>query len=109
MAASTTVLDTPQRTVDQRRDALALANRGRAQRAALKLQLKRGDLSIAALIGDPPQCLRTAKISEPLTALPGYGPIKVGRLLERCQVSPRKRVAGLNERQRRELIRALER
>jgi hypothetical protein len=99
---------TPERTADQRRDALALANSVRAQRAALKLQLKQGNISIAALIGDPPQCLGTAKISELLMALPGYGPVKVGRLLERCQVSPRKTVAGLNERQRREVIRALE-
>ncbi len=99
---------TPERTVDQRREALALANRVRGQRAALKVQLKRGSISIATLISDPPPCLGTAKISEPLLALPGYGPVKVGRLLERCQVSPRKTVAGLNERQRRELIGALE-
>ena len=80
----------------------------RAQRAALKLQLKQGSISIAALISDPPQCLGTAKISEPLMALPEYGPIKVSaRLLERCQVSPRKTATDLNERQGRELIRAL--
>ena len=59
---------TPERTADQRREALALANRMRAQRAALKLQLKQGSISIAALISDPPQCLGTAKISEPLMA-----------------------------------------
>ncbi len=98
---------TPERTADQRREALALANRMRAQRAALKLQLKQGSISIAALISDPPQCLGTAKISEPLMALPEYGPIKVARLLERCQVSPRKTATDLNERQGRELIRAL--
>ena len=42
-----------------------------------------------------------------LKALPAYGPIKVERLLKSCQVSPRKTISGLNERQRRELIEAL--
>jgi hypothetical protein len=32
----------------------------------------------------------------------------VERLLKHCQVSPRKTIAGLNERQRRELIQALD-
>ncbi len=77
------------------------------QRAALKVQLKRGELSLITLIDDPPQYLASARVAELLRALPTYGPIKVERLLKRCQVSPRKTIAGLNERQRRELIRAL--
>jgi hypothetical protein len=59
------------------------------------------------LINDPPQYVATAKIAELLMALPGCGPVKVGRLLERCQLSPRKTVAGLSERQRSALLEAL--
>jgi hypothetical protein len=77
------------------------------QRAALKAQLKRGELSIVTLIADPPQYVASARIAELLRALPTYGPIKVDRLLKRCQVSPRKTIAGLNERQCRDLIEAL--
>jgi hypothetical protein len=77
------------------------------QRAALKAQLKRGELPIVALIEDPPQYLASARIAELFKALPTYGPIRVERLLKRCQVSPRKTVAGLNMRQRREIIEAL--
>ena len=77
------------------------------RRAALKAQLKRGELSLATLIDDPPQYLASARVAELLRALPTYGPIKVERLLKRCGVSPRKTIAGLNERQRRELIEAL--
>jgi hypothetical protein len=95
----------PERSADQRRVALEEANRVRVQRAALKAELKRGGLSATTLIAKPPQCLASAKIAELLRALPGYGPVKVGRLLERCQVNPRKTVGGLSER--RELIRAL--
>ncbi len=74
----------------------------------LKAQLKAGEASIAALLGDPPPYVAKAKVSELLVALPRYGPVKVRHLLERCRVNPLKTVAGLNERQRRELVRALE-
>ena len=80
----------------------------RFKRAALKAALKRGELSIVSLIGEPPQFLVTARIEELLRSCPGYGRVKVDRLLMRCKVSPRKTIAGLNERQRRELIRALD-
>ena len=99
--------DAPERSVGQRREALALANQVRMQRAALKARLKRGELSIVSLIKEPPQYLASARIIELLLALPAYGPVKVERLLKRCQVSPRKTVAGLNERQRHDLIEAL--
>lgn len=100
--------DVPQRSPDQRRDALALANRVRAQRAKLKAQIKQGGVSIVSVIGDPPAYLATAKVAELLRALPGYGPTKVARLLERCRVSPRTTFTGLSKRQRGDLIGALE-
>jgi hypothetical protein len=97
----------PERSAAQRRQALAQANHIRIQRAALKADLKRGAVSIAALIGDPPECLASAKVLELLVALPGYGQTKAAHLLEGCRISPRKSVAGLSERQRREIIRTL--
>jgi len=69
---------------------------------------QQGGCSLAALIAEPPACLASAEVAELLLALPGYGRVKVARLLGRCQVSPRKTVAGLSERQRETLIRALE-
>ena len=108
VSSSLTKLDhVPARSVDQRREALALANVVRAKRAILKASLKGGRVSIATLIAKPPDYLASARIQELLMALPGRGPLKVARLLERCRVSPQKTVAGLNERQRRELITAL--
>lgn len=81
----------------------------RSKRAALKVALKRGELPIIPLIEEPPLYLASARVAELLMALPAYGPIKAERLLKRCQVSPRKTIAGLNERQRRDLIEALTR
>jgi hypothetical protein len=100
-------VDAPDRSVGQRREALALANEVRFKRAALKVALKRGELSIIPLIEEPPLYLASARVAELLMALPAHGPVRVERLLESCQVSPRKTIAGLNDRQRRDLISAL--
>jgi hypothetical protein len=43
-----------------------------------------------------------------LMAAPKYGRVKAARIMERCRVSPSKTVGGLSDRQRRELISALE-
>jgi hypothetical protein len=99
--------DIPKRSADQRREALALANRIRTQRAQFKAHLRQGRASIAVVLADPPAYLATARIAKLLVALPGYGPKKAERLLASCQVSPRKTVAGLSERQRDALLEAL--
>jgi hypothetical protein len=98
----------PKRSLRQRQEALAQANRTRVQRALLKADLKRGNRSLADLLADPPAYLASAKLLEVIMALPRYGPMRTTGLLERCHVSPRKTVGGLTERQRRELLRALE-
>jgi hypothetical protein len=98
----------PQRSLDQRMEALSRANHVRSQRAALKADLKRGAISITAVIESPPDHLQTAKIMDVLMAAPKYGRVKAARVMERCRVSSSKTVGGLSERQRRELVSALE-
>ncbi len=73
----------------------------------LKANLKRKRVSLVAVLADRPAYLATARIAKLLVALPGYGPKKVECLLTGCQVSPRKAVAGLSERQRGALLEAL--
>lgn len=98
---------TPQRSAEQRRQALALANHVRRERAALKAALKSGSVAIEDLLTARPPVLATAKVADLLLALPQHGPVKVARLLERCRVSPVKTVGGLSERQRGELLASL--
>jgi hypothetical protein len=98
----------PQRSLDQRLEALKRANHVRSQRAALKADLKRGSVSITDVIKDPPEYLQTAKIMDVLMAAPKYGRVKAARIMEYCRVSQSKTVGGLSERQRRELVGALE-
>jgi hypothetical protein len=86
---------------------LALANRVRSQRALLKAELKQGHLSPLPLIAKPPDYLASASVLELLLALPGFGPRKAARLLERCRIASSKTLGGLSERQRRELTEEL--
>ena len=98
---------TPERSRDQRIDALTRANEVRAFRAQLKRDLKAGRVSIGVLLLDPPSYLQTAKVFDMLLALPKYGRVKATKILHGCRVSPSKTFAGLSERQRAELAERL--
>jgi hypothetical protein len=60
---------TPERSLDQRMDALSRANEVRTLRAQLKRDLKARRVSIGALL-DPPSYLEAAKVFDMLLALP---------------------------------------
>ena len=97
----------PGRTEHQRREALAGANQVRTARSRLKEQLKRKEVSLTSLVADCPFYLATAKVTDLLQALPGYGPLRADKLLASCRISPIKTMAGLTPRQRQELLAAL--
>lgn len=99
-----TAPQTPERSQQQRLDALKRANDIRSDRARLKERLRTGVLSIADVLGDPPPCVHTAKVLDLLLAVPKYGRVKANRVLERCRVSPARTVNGLTPRQRKELL-----
>jgi hypothetical protein len=94
----------PERSLDQRMDALKRANHVRSQRARLKVDLKRGGVTIAAVLRDPPDYLLTAKVIDVLMAAPKCGRVKSARIMEHCRVSSSKTVGGLSDRQRSELL-----
>jgi hypothetical protein len=99
----------PERSLDQRIDALTRANEVRVLRAQLKRDLKAGRVSIGALLLDPPAYLEAAKVFDMLLALPKVGSVKATRILNGCRVSPSKTFGGLSERQRAELAGRLNR
>jgi hypothetical protein len=100
---------TPERSLNQRMDALARANEIRIRRAQLKRDLKAGRHSIQALLADPPEYVETAKVFDMLLAVPKYGRVKVNKILAHCRIAPSKTIGGLSERQRSELISLLHR
>jgi hypothetical protein len=94
----------PERSLNQRMDALRRANEIRTQRARLKRDLKAGRSQIHGLLLDPPDYLLTAKVFDLLLAVPKYGRVKVNRILTHCRISPSKTIGGLSDRQRNELV-----
>jgi hypothetical protein len=99
----------PERSLNQRMDALARANDIRSKRARLKRDLKAGRQSINSLLLDPPEFVETAKVCDMLMAVPKYGRVKVNKILVGCRISPSKTIGGLSERQRAELVKLLHR
>jgi hypothetical protein len=95
---------TPERSQQQRMEALRRANDIRSQRARLKERLRNGEISITDVLLDPPPCVSTAKVLDLVLAVPKYGRVKANKLLERCRVSSSKTVNGLTPRQRKELL-----
>jgi len=94
----------PERSLNQRMDALARANQIRIKRAQLKRDLKAGRRTIHSLLLDPPDFVETAKVFDMLLAVPKYGRVKVNKILAHCRIAPSKTIGGLSERQRSELI-----
>jgi len=102
-------LAAPERSLDQRMEALRRANDIRTARAKLKKDLKASRASINAILLDPPEYVLTAKVFDMLLAVPKYGRVKTNRILNQCRISPSKTIGGLSERQRTELVSQLRR
>jgi S13-like H2TH domain len=107
--ATTTKVPTqaPERSLDQRMEALRRANEIRSRRAQLKKDLKSGEVKIRNVIADPPDYVLTAKVFDMLMAVPKYGKVKATRFLNHCRISQGKTLGGLSERQRNELLELL--
>ena len=104
MAISKTQAQAPERSLDQRMEALRRANEIRVRRAQLKKDLKLGSVQIEHILNDPPEYVATAKVFDMLLAVPKLGRVKATRFLNQCRISQAKTVGGLSERQRAELI-----
>ena len=109
MPAAKTPTHAPERSLDQRMDALRRANDVRVKRAQLKKDLKDGKVRIQSILGSPPEYVETAKVIDILMAVPKFGRVKAARFLNQCRVSQSKTVGGLSERQRAELVGLLRR
>ena len=109
MAPTKLPTQTPERSLDQRMEALKRANEIRSRRAQLKKDLRGGRASIVAIIADPPDFVLTAKVFDMLMAVPKCGKVKATRFLNHCRISQGKTMGGLSERQRNELLELLHR
>lgn len=94
----------PDRSLEQRMDALQRANTVRSRRAQLKRDIKAGRKDPIAVLLDSPEYVETMHVFDLLIATPKFGRVKVNKYLVQARVSPSKTVGGLSERQRGELV-----
>lgn len=101
------VTTTPERSLQQRLDALLVANDIRFRRAQLKRDLKAGRQHGLQVIARPPEYVETMKVLDVLLAMPAIGPTKAHRVMRRCEMAMSKTLGGISTRQRRALIHAI--
>jgi hypothetical protein len=97
----------PQLSDEQRQAALAKAAEARRARAELKEKLKTGSTTLKELLDqDADDVIGKMKVVAVLESLPGVGKVKARRTMEDIGISETRRVRGLGDQQRRELLKA---
>ncbi|TMK63807.1 MAG: integration host factor [Actinobacteria bacterium] len=96
----------PPLSPEQRQAALDKAAEARRMRAAVKEQLKTGDLTLEELLerGARDEALAKLKVRTLLESMPGVGKVKARRLMEELDISESRRVRGLGRHQRQGLL-----
>ena len=92
----------PMPTEEQRRAALVLSARTRAERAELKRDMKAGKVTLAEALDDPRA--QRIPIRQLLMSLPGIGSVKADLIMRVPGIAPSRRVKGVGIRQRQRLI-----
>ena len=95
----------PPLTSAQRSAALLKASQSRKRRAEVKAMIKGKELSIDMVleIAGNEDAIARMRVRDLLEALSGIGKIRAGTLMERLNISPTRRIAGLGRHQVKEL------
>ncbi|TCO43749.1 integration host factor, actinobacterial type [Actinocrispum wychmicini] len=100
----------PSLTTDERQAALAKALHARTARSELLTALKTGTITLNDLLAKADNgdhiVLRTPVLAA-VKVLPGFGLTRARKLLERNEISLRRRIRGLGNRQREALLAAI--
>jgi len=95
----------PNLSDEERRAALKKAAEARQKRAALKKQLKNGQVDLKQVLareGDP--IVGRMKVGNLLESLPGVGKARAHKKMEDLKISPTRRVQGLGSNQKENLL-----
>ena len=96
----------PVLTKEQRASASQKAVEARQARAKVKEEIKKGQMSLEEVFAqaDANPIVGKMKVTSLLTSLPKVGKVTAERLMEKCDISPLRRVRGLGVRQRAMLL-----
>lgn len=91
----------PSLTPEQLQGARAAATAARRQRAALKEQLRTGELTLGAALdkASEDEVLAHVKVIDLLKALPRVGEKRAARTMEKLEIAPNRRIRGLGRHQ----------
>jgi hypothetical protein len=87
----------PNLSPEDRKKALAKAAEARQKRAALRQEIKKGEVSFKEVMD----------VSTLLESLPGFGKAKAAKIMDELEISESRRVQGLGNRQREQLMQRL--
>ena len=92
----------PPLTPEQRTAALEKAAKARKDRAEVKNNLKRGAITLPAVLkqGQSDDTVGKMKVSALLEAMPGVGKVRARQIMERLGIAESRRVGGLGANQR---------
>jgi len=95
----------PPLTPQQRADALQKSLQVRRERSEVRRQLKRGAITLAAVIKDAAEdeTIAKMKVFSLLTAMPGVGKVRAAQIMGRLSIAESRRVRGLGVNQRADL------
>lgn len=88
--------------MEQRMEALELANRVRIERARIKRDLAAGRMTLAQAVASP--WCRTARLVDLLLAQPKWGRVKSFKMIRRLGIVDTRTVGSLTMRHRRSLL-----
>lgn len=98
----------PQLSDEERRQALRKAVEMRTRRARIRDQLKRGEISFEAVLGQvDDEAVGRMRVHYLLTSLPQVGKVTANRIMEELGIPSNRRVQGLGKRQKAELVERL--
>jgi len=97
----------PKLTAEQRSAALAKSTAARQVRAATKVRVKSGDLSLSAVfdLAKSDESIAKMRVVELLESFSGVGKVRAIATLDRLQISQTRRIQGLGVAQRQNLLR----
>jgi signal recognition particle GTPase len=98
----------PALSPEDRSAALAKAAAARRQRAELKEKLKMGSTTLKELLdqAERDEVVGKMKVVTVLESLPGVGKVRARRMMEQVGISEARRVRGLGDKQRKDLLKA---
>ncbi|HEX3811467.1 MAG TPA: integration host factor, actinobacterial type [Mycobacteriales bacterium] len=92
----------PSLTAEQRAAALEKAAIARRTRAQLKERLKRNGTSLTDVLaaGMTDDVIGKMRVAEVIESMPGVGKVRAGKIMEKLDIAPTRRLRGLGANQR---------